>query len=253
MVAKLEEGYDVVAGWRVNRQDRLLTRRLPSIIANWLISFATKVKLHDYGCTIKAFRSDFAKSLSLYGELHRFIPVLAHDLGAVIVEMPVNHRPRSNGKSKYGLSRTIRVMLDLLTVKFLSNYSTRPIHVFGSLGLLSTFVGTVMTGYLGFERMFFHVGLENRPILLLGILFMVVGLQFITMGLLGEMLMRVYYESQDKPIYLVREVLDSSRHPSPLTGSPRRATLLARSKAGPVIPESEGIGTEIDHGSLATR
>jgi glycosyltransferase involved in cell wall biosynthesis len=225
LLAKLNEGYDVVAGWRVNRQDRFLTRRLPSMIANWLISVTTKVKLHDYGCTIKAFRGELAKSLSLYGELHRFIPALARDLGAMIVEIPVNHRPRSNGKSKYGLSRTVRVMLDLLTVKFLSSYSTRPIHVFGSLGLLLTFVGTALTGYLGIERLFFHVGLGDRPILLLGILLMVVGIQFITMGLLGEMIVRVYHEGQKKPIYVVREILDSSRQASRRPGTSQRATL----------------------------
>jgi glycosyltransferase involved in cell wall biosynthesis len=225
LVAKLEEGYDVVAGWRANRQDRFLTRRLPSIIANRLISFTTKVRLHDYGCTIKAFRGEFAKSLSLYGELHRFIPVLAHDLGAMIVEMPVNHRPRSNGKSKYGLSRTVRVMLDLLTIKFLSSYSTRPIHVFGSLGLLSTFIGSVLTAYLGIERLFFGVELADRPLLLLGIVLMVVGVQFITMGLLGEMLVRVYHEGQKKPIYVVREILDSSRAATRLPVS-QGATLL---------------------------
>jgi glycosyltransferase involved in cell wall biosynthesis len=237
LIAKLEEGYDVVVGWRVNRQDRFLTRRLPSIIANWLISFTTKVKMHDYGCTIKAFRSELAKSLSLYGELHRFIPVLARDLGAMIVEMPVNHRPRSNGKSKYGLSRTARVMLDLLTVKFLSTYSTRPIHVFGFLGLLSTLIGTVMTGYLGIERIFFNVGLGDRPILLLSILLMVVGIQFITMGLLGEMLVRVYHEGQNKPIFVVRNILDSSHHPSVLPTASQRATLVASSKTVTATPE----------------
>jgi glycosyltransferase involved in cell wall biosynthesis len=240
LVAKLQEGYDLVTGWRVDRQDRFLTRRLPSIVANWLISFTTNVRLHDYGCTIKAFRSELAKSLSLYGELHRFIPVLARDLGAVIVEMPVNHRPRSNGKSKYGLSRTVRVMLDLLTVKFLSSYATRPIHVFGSLGLLSTFVGTVLTGYLGIERLFFRIGLDNRPILLLGILLMVVGLQFITMGLLGEMVVRVYHEAQSKPIYVVREILASSNHPSLFSTISKPAALLTTSKEAPVSQESEG-------------
>jgi glycosyltransferase involved in cell wall biosynthesis len=233
LVAKLEEGYDVVAGWRVDRQDGFLTRRLPSIVANWLISLTTKVKLHDYGCTIKAFRSDFAKGLCLYGELHRFIPALARDLGAVIVEMPVNHRPRCNGKSKYGLSRMVRVILDLLTVKFLSSYSTRPIHVVGSVGLLLTLVGTVMTGFLGIERLLFGVGLVNRPILLLGILLMVVGLQFITMGLLGEMLVRVYHESQKKPIYVVREILGSCRDASARPVRSQRSSQVTSSKVAP--------------------
>jgi glycosyltransferase involved in cell wall biosynthesis len=245
LVAKLNEGYDVVAGWRANRQDRFLTRRFPSIIANWLISFTTKVRLHDYGCTIKAFRSELAKSLSLYGELHRFIPALAHDLGAVIVEMPVNHRPRSNGKSKYGLSRTVRVMLDLLTVKFLSNYSTRPIHIFGSLGLLTTLVGTVVTGYLGIQRLFFSVGMGDRPILLLGILLMVVGFQFITMGLLGEMLVRVYHEGQKKPIYVVREILDPSSHALTLSETLLRVSPPVHSKATPATPKSEREGAKV--------
>jgi glycosyltransferase involved in cell wall biosynthesis len=238
LVSKLREGYDVVAGWRVARQDPFLTRRLPSIVANWLISLTTKVKLHDYGCTIKAFRSEIAKSLSLYGELHRFIPALARDLGALIAEMPVNHRPRCNGKSKYGLSRTVRVVLDLLTVKFLSTYSTRPIHVFGSLGLLSTFVGTGLTVYLGIQRLVFNIGLEGRPILLLGILLMVIGIQFITMGLLGEMLVRVYHEAQRKPIYVVREVLSSVNRPAPFSATPKPAA-LASSKPVPLLQESE--------------
>ena len=215
LVAKLEEGYDLISGWRLNRQDPFLTRRLPSIMANWLISLTTKVKLHDYGCTLKAFRSEVAKSLHLYGEMHRFIPALASDLGAAIAEMPVNHRPRSHGNSKYGISRTIRVILDLLTVKFLSSYLTRPIHVFGSLGLLSTTAGTAMLGYLGFQRLFLSMPLANRPLLLLGILLMVMGVQLITMGLLGEMISRIYHEGQGKSIYIVREILDSLAGKSP--------------------------------------
>ena len=215
LVAKLEEGYDLISGWRLNRQDPFLTRRLPSIMANWLISLTTKVKLHDYGCTLKAFRSEVAKSLHLYGEMHRFIPALASDLGAAIAEMPVNHRPRSHGNSKYGISRTIRVILDLLTVKFLSSYLTRPIHVFGSLGLLSTTAGTAMLGYLGFQRLFLSMPLANRPLLLLGILLMVMGVQLITMGLLGEMISRIYHEGQGKSVYIVREILDSLAGASP--------------------------------------
>jgi len=221
LIAKLKEGYDLVNGWRINRKDPFITRLLPSLIANWLISLTTKVNLHDYGCTLKAFRGEVAKSLHLYGEMHRFIPALASDLGAVIAELPVNHRPRSNGNSKYGLSRTIRVILDLLTVKFLSSYSTRPIHVFGSLGLLSTFAGAGLTGYLGVARLFFGVGLANRPIL-----------QFITMGLLGEMLVRIYHEGQSKPIYLVREVLDSSQQPTRLRAtSPHTASRVGSKTA----------------------
>jgi glycosyltransferase involved in cell wall biosynthesis len=213
LIAKVEEGYDIVAGWRVSRQDRFLTRRLPSIIANRLISFTTKVKLHDYGCTLKAFRSETAKSLPLYGELHRFIPALARDLGAAIAEIPVNHRARQNGKSKYGLSRTLRVLLDLLTTKFLSSYSTRPIHFFGGVGLLAALPGGGITTYLTLQRLLFGEPLADRPLLLLGILLIIVGGQFITMGLLGEMLVRIYHESQKKPIYTVREILHSSSAP----------------------------------------
>jgi glycosyltransferase involved in cell wall biosynthesis len=253
MLAKLEEGYDVVAGWRVDRQDRLLSRRLPSMIANWLISATTKVRLHDYGCTIKAFRSDLAKSLCLYGELHRFIPALARDLGASIVEMPVRHRARSHGKSKYGLSRTIRVVLDLLTVKFLSSYSTRPIHVFGFLGIVLTGTGTLLTGVLGVERLLFGVGLVNRPILLLGILFMVVGFQFITMGLLGEMLVRIYHEGQRKPIYVVRDVVDGS-HSSLQSAVPfRRTTSPNRFSGNEQSANSEIAGSEMEATPIATR
>ncbi len=231
LIAKLREGYDLVNGWRLNRKDPFLTRRLPSIIANWLISLTTKVKLHDYGCTLKAFRSEVAKSLHLYGEMHRFIPALAADIGATIAEIPVNHRPRSHGNSKYGISRTIRVILDLLTVKFLSSYSTRPIHIFGSLGLLSTFAGAALTGTLGFQRLFFGVGLANRPLLLLGILLMLVGVQFITMGLLGEMLVRIYHEGQGKPVYVLREVLDSSTQPpSPKLAPKYKRAVIQRRK-----------------------
>jgi len=208
LIAKLEEGYDLVSGWRVNRQDPFLLRRFPSQIANRIISLTTKVKLHDYGCTLKALRKEVAKGLMLYGEMHRFIPVLAGDLGAAITEIPVNHRPRQRGRSKYGLTRTLWVILDLLTVKFLSGYATRPGHLFGLLGLLAMLVGGIITGYLGIQRLFFHVELAGRPILLLGILLVIIGGQFITMGLLGEMLVRTYHESQGKPIYVIKEILE---------------------------------------------
>jgi glycosyltransferase involved in cell wall biosynthesis len=207
LIAKLEEGYDLVNGWRSDRKDPFLSRRLPSRIANSLISSVTNVKLHDYGCTLKAFRRDVAKSIQLYGELHRFIPALAGNLGTAIAEVTVNHRPRTFGKSKYGLGRTIRVMLDLLTIKFLSRYSTRPLHMFGFLGMLCTVTGTIITTYLGFNRIIFGEQLTNRPLLLLGILLIVVGVQFVSMGLLGEMMVRIYHETQHKPIYWVREIL----------------------------------------------
>jgi glycosyltransferase involved in cell wall biosynthesis len=224
LIAKLEEGYDLVNGWRIDRQDALVTRRLPSRLANRLISFTTKVKLHDYGCMLKAFRGSLGHSLQLYGEMHRFIPALAGDLGAAIAEIPVNHRPRTRGTSKYGLGRTLRVFVDLLTVKFLTSYLTRPIHVFGPPALVSIGGGTLLTVYLFIERFFFGVGLADRPIVLLGLLLILVGMQFMAMGLLGEMLARLYHESQRKPIYVIREVLGASRQPAPLwapTGTPR--------------------------------
>jgi glycosyltransferase involved in cell wall biosynthesis len=210
LVEKLDDGYDLAAGWRVDRQDPFLSRRLPSRLANRLISLLTGVRLHDYGCTLKALRRDIAKELRLYGEMHRFIPALAADLGATIVEVPVRHHPRRHGRSKYGLSRSIRVCLDLLTVKFLSGYGTRPSHVFGLWGLLAMIGGSAITVYLGVQRLLITgYSLANRPLLLLGILLMVVGVQLVTMGLLGEMLVRTYHESQSKPVYLIREVLSS--------------------------------------------
>ncbi|HZR83717.1 MAG TPA: glycosyltransferase family 2 protein [Candidatus Binatia bacterium] len=208
LLAKLEEGWDVVSGWRRERQDDVLTRIVPSQIANRIISHATQVQLHDYGCGIKAYRADIARSLHLYGEMHRFLPAIAGDLGAAVTEIPVHHRPRTRGRSKYGLSRTVRVLLDLLTVKFLSDFSTRPIQVFGLIGLAGAALGTLMIAVLGFERLVLGIQLGNRPIVLLAILLVVAGFQFITFGLLGEMLARTYHESQGKPIYVVREVLE---------------------------------------------
>jgi glycosyltransferase involved in cell wall biosynthesis len=207
LLAKRREGFDLVAGWRVNRKDAWLSRRLPSHLANWLIGAITGVRLHDYGCTLKLVRGDLARSLRLYGEMHRFIPALVDDLGGRVVELPVNHRPRTAGVSKYGISRTVRVVLDLLTVKFLSLYATRPIHIFGVVGLLSTLAGVGITGWLGFERLVLGSPLADRPLVLLGILLTVMGLQFITMGLLGELLVRTYHESQGKPVYRVDTVL----------------------------------------------
>ncbi len=207
MLAKRREGFDLVAGWRAQRRDPWLSRRLPSHAANWLIGVITGVRLHDYGCTLKLLRGDLARSLRLYGEMHRFIPALVDDLGGKIVEMKVNHRPRVAGVSKYGVSRTVRVVLDLVTVKFLSSYSTRPIHIFGVVGLLSTLFGLVIVGVLGFERIYLGTPIGDRPIVLLGILLTIMGLQFVTMGLIGELLVRTYHESQDKPVYRVDTVL----------------------------------------------
>jgi glycosyltransferase involved in cell wall biosynthesis len=210
MVAKLEEGYDLVAGWRRDRKDKWLSRRLPSMLANRLISATTNVRLHDYGCTLKAMTSEVARGLRLYGEMHRFIPALAAEMGARIFELPVNHRERRFGKSKYGISRTLRVILDLLTVKFLLGYSKRPIHLFGSLGILSSFGGIAMLAFITYQRMFQHVPMGSRPLLALGVMLTIVGLQFLVFGLLAEVLARTYYESQDKKIYVVRRTFGFS-------------------------------------------
>ncbi len=208
LVAKLNEGYDLVNGWRLDRQDPFLNRRLPSQIANWIIGLTTQVKIHDYGCTLKAFRRDIVKNLKLYGEMHRFIPALVGDVGARITEMPVTHHPRKRGTSKYGLTRTLWVILDLLTVKFLSRYATRPSHLFGFVGLVAFFLGSAITAVLGVQRLFFGMRLSERPLLWLGILLVVVGVQFVTTGLLAEMLARTYHESQEKSVYLIKEVLE---------------------------------------------
>ena len=207
MLEKIDEGYDLVAGWRKDRQDAYLSRKLPSACANAIISWATDVKLHDYGCTLKAMRSEVAKNIKLYGEMHRFIPALAAEFGAKIYEMPVNHRPRIYGTSKYGISRTIRVVLDLLTVKFLLGYSKRPIHLFGPIGLLSGFLGSAILALLTFQKVFLNMSIGNRPMLLLGALLFLVGVQFLVFGLLAEVLARTYYESQSKPTYFIRDVL----------------------------------------------
>jgi glycosyltransferase involved in cell wall biosynthesis len=209
LLDKLDEGYDVVSGWRVHRHDKFLTRRVPSIIANLLISKVTGVELHDYGCSLKAYRREVLDSVHLYGELHRFIPALASWMGIRVAEIPVNHAPRRFGRSKYGLRRTIRVVLDLLTVKFLLDYATRPIQIFGMLGLLCLALGSGVSVYLSVTRLFYGQPLSDRPLLLLGVLLIVLGVQFVIMGLLGELIVRTYHEAQDKPIYMVREVLDA--------------------------------------------
>ncbi|HYT55145.1 MAG TPA: glycosyltransferase family 2 protein [Verrucomicrobiae bacterium] len=211
LLEMLQEGNDLVAGWRFNRQDPFFNRRLPSMIANRLISWTTKVKLHDYGCTLKAMRKEVAKSLRLYGEMHRFIPAIAYERGAQIAELKVNHRPRLRGESKYGITRTLRVALDLLTVKFLSSYSTRPSHVFGPIGVISGLAGFVIALYLTVQKLVYDADIGNRPLLLLAVLLIFIGFQFVTMGLLGEMLARTYHESQERPVYVVREVLEGGR------------------------------------------
>lgn len=199
--------FDVVSGWRKNRQDKFLSRRLPSIMANWLISKVTGVALHDYGCTLKAYRKEVIKDVRLYGEMHRFIPAMASWVGASITEVETTHHARQFGKSKYGISRTIRVLLDLITVKFLQSFSTRPIHAFGSVGLLLSLAGFAIGIYLSFDKLVLGNNIGGRPLLSLGVLLIILGVQLIVLGLLGEMLARVYHESQGKPIFTVRKVL----------------------------------------------
>jgi len=211
LLEKIRDGLDLVSGWRSPRRDPFWTRRLPSQIANGLISWMTRVKLHDYGCTLKALRLELAKDLKLYGEMHRFIPAIAFERGARVGEVKVSHRPRLRGKSNYGLVRTFRVILDLMTVKFLISYGTRPLHIFGLMGLLSGASGFLMALFLSLQKILYGTEIGRRPLLLLAVLLIVIGIQFITMGLLGEMLARTYHESQDKPIYVIREVLDGPR------------------------------------------
>jgi glycosyltransferase involved in cell wall biosynthesis len=207
MIGELQRGADLVCGWRYQRRDPFFSRRLPSMIANRLISWATQVDLHDYGCTLKVMRREIAKDLKLYGEMHRFIPAIAFERGARVVEMKVNHRPRLRGTSKYGITRILRVVLDLLTVKFMLSYSTRPSHMFGLIGLGSVGVGMLIGLYLAIQKFVYGAEIGGRPLLLMGILLIFIGFQFITMGLLGEMLARTYHESQDRPVFAIREIL----------------------------------------------
>ena len=209
LLAKLDEGYDIVSGWRVNRKEPLFSRRLPSMMANRMISGATNVVLHDYGCSLKAYRSEVVKNVRLYGELHRFIPALAAWMGVTVAEIPINDRKRKFGKSKYGISRTFRVLLDLLTVRFMLAYSTRPLHVFGGVGLASFAAGVLIGLYLTFVKFALGQNIGDRPLLLLAVLLMLLGVQMTGMGLLAEMMTRTYHEAQGKPIYVVREVLDA--------------------------------------------
>lgn len=208
MLAKAGEGYDVVSGWRARRQDPFLNRRLPSMLANSLISWATGVQLHDYGCSLKIYRAEVVKNINLYGELHRFIPAIASWQGVSVTEMPVNHEARRFGKSKYGIGRTTRVLLDLITVRFLLSYSTRPMQVFGLIGLITMLAGGAISLYLALVKLLYNVNIGDRPLLLLGALLIIVGVQFIGFGLIGELVMRAYYEGQHKPIYVVREELN---------------------------------------------
>jgi glycosyltransferase involved in cell wall biosynthesis len=206
MANAIDEGYDIVCGWRKDRKDTFVTRRVPSMLANKLISWATGVELHDYGCSLKVFRAEVVKPLRLYGEMHRFLPAIASQIGVRIKEVVVNHRARTAGTTKYGLSRTVRVVLDLVTVKFLLSYSTRPLQIFGLMGLAALTAGLLITGYLGYVRLTTTQGIGDRPLLLLGMLLLFIGVQLVTFGLLAELLARTYYESQNKPVYVIREI-----------------------------------------------
>lgn len=207
LLAKLEEGYDLVSGWRQNRQDGAMRRLLPSKIANWLIRRSTGVDIHDYGCSLKAYRTEVVQDLNLYGELHRFIPALAYIEGARITEIPVRHHARRFGSSKYGLWRTFRVLMDLLTILFMKRFLTKPMHVFGLLGLTSMVSGTVIGVYLTWVKFGLGHNIGNRPLLILMVILLVTGVQLFCFGLLAELLMRTYHESQGRPIYRVREVV----------------------------------------------
>jgi hypothetical protein len=221
MVEMLErDRLDIVCGWRKERKDPFLNRRLPSMIANRVISLTTGVHLNDYGCSLKVFRAEVVKPMKLYGEMHRFLPAIASEIGVSIGEKAVNHRPRIHGKSKYGISRTMRVVLDLLTVKFLSSYKTRPLQMFGSIGCMMGALGAVMCAWVIYQR-FFGYQSANRPLLIVGAFMVLGGLNMIMTGLVAEMLSRTYHESQDKPVYVIRDVLESNVA-SPETGTARR-------------------------------
>ena len=215
MLEKLEEGYDLVSGWRKDRKDTWLTRRLPSLLANALISAVTGVRLHDYGCTLKIYRRDVLKGFRLYGEMHRFIPAYASQMGARVVEMPVNHRARTRGTSKYGLERIVKVVLDLFVVKYLSNYSNRPIHFFGGVGVALTGAGVAVLAFLIWDKFVNAMSMIESPLLLLSVMFFMLGVHSVFIGLLAELLNRTYHESQDKPTYVVKEILSSGDEHTP--------------------------------------
>lgn len=210
MIDKLNEGFDVVSGWRKKRHDNSITRLLPSKIANWVISWITGVKLHDYGCTLKVYRREVLEETKLYGEMHRFIPALASWSGAKIAEMPVNHRPRTAGQTKYGIGRTLKVILDLITVKFLGSFSTKPIYIFGGLGLASG-IGAIASGWVViYQKISKDFAINRNPLLVMTALLITTTIQFILMGLLAELLVRTYHESQNRPTYVIKEILEST-------------------------------------------
>jgi glycosyltransferase involved in cell wall biosynthesis len=207
MLEKIEQGYDVVSGWRINRQDAFITRTLPSRVANWLISTVTGVHLHDYGCTLKAYRREVLTGFRLYGEMHRFIPAYAHSVGARTIELPVHHHPRKFGKTKYGLNRTLKVILDLFTVKFLLSFANKPIYLFGGTGLILIFVSGIGLLYLAVRRLVFQIPVLTSPLFQMSAMFTILGFQSVLMGLIAELLVRTYHESQGKPIYRVKRLL----------------------------------------------
>ena len=210
MIEKLNEGFDVVSGWRKKRHDNAITRLLPSKIANWLIAKITGVELHDFGCTLKVYRKEVLTQTKLYGEMHRFIPALASWGGAKIAEMVVNHRPRTAGKAKYGLGRTVKVVLDLITVKFLGSFSTKPIYIFGGMGLI-TGLGSVLSGLaVLYQKIFSNLSMNRNPLLILTAMLVTATIQLILMGLLAELLVRTYHESQDRPTYVIKDILEST-------------------------------------------
>jgi len=209
LLETMGDRYDIVCGWRKDRKDPFLSRRLPSMIANWIISHVTGIHLHDYGCSLKVFRAEVVKPLRLYGEMHRFLPAMASEMGVTITERVVSHRARRWGRSNYDLSRTVRVVLDLLTVKFLLGYGTRPLQFFGLIGLLMGAAGTGITAWLGYLRLFGYAAIGNRPLLLLGILLLFTGVQLVTLGLLAELEVRTYHESQRKATYVIREIREA--------------------------------------------
>ncbi len=205
LLQKLEEGYDIVSGWRRDRKDPFLSRRLPSMIANWIISKVTGVELHDYGCTLKAYRADIIKRLELYGDMHRFLPALTKRLGAKITEIPVRHHPRLYGKSKYGIGRTIRVILDIFLVKFLNEYINKPMYVFGTFGFILLSLGLLALFYLVFLKLFLDQDIGRRPLLILSALFILAGIQLISTGVIAELLVRIYYRTKEDKPFVVEE------------------------------------------------
>ncbi len=208
LLEKIDEGYDVVSGWRNKRQDKWLSRKLPSKIANWLISRVTGVPLHDLGCSLKAYRGEILRQVNLYGEMHRFIPVHASWIGAKITEIPVGHHARQYGQSKYGIKRTFKVILDLITVKFMGSYSTKPIYIFGGSGLLSLFFALISGSTVIIMKILYNYSMNRNPLFMLTILLIIIGVLFIQMGILAEIMIRIYHESKGEPPYKVKETIN---------------------------------------------